>query len=362
MNQIRRKRRLSPLETGIIGNIAYLLIVVILKSIFDIIGRSGSFNYLFNGVELGIVAIFWIGLFALNFKNIYAGEKAQSIKYIFVIMIPIVLLTITFTIVSMYFPGQDSNSIWNQFSFLGAPTIFWYLPFGLIYQLIENYVSIFVFFGIAIIMTIIFQSIGIILGRVIGRKYWEETRIEAQEEAEIEKRMLSKNEQKKIKVKNKRTKGNGIENVGIDQLSDEKINEGFTPAKKQKIMTEVIIRDDQKELDASNMKKKTPLYKNQKPGNNSERIEPNYDLPNRKGIFENVEINQQGSNLDVQDMVENKVGKSVEDDTDLEKKLTEEWKLAHPEEENQDKSFFMETSQVRIISEEDIEEYYRNKK
>ena len=31
-------------------------------------------------------------------------------------------------------------------------------------------------------------------------------------------------------------------------------------------------------------------------------------------------------------------------------------------EETNDKSFLMETSAVRIINEEDIEEYYRNKK
>lgn len=109
--------------------------------------RTSDFNYLFNGIQLLTVGAFWITLLVICFKNISGNEKPKAFRYVLYSLVPIIVLTATLTVVSIMFPGQDTNSIWNQFAFIAAPTIFWYLPYGLIYQLIGGETSIFIWSG-----------------------------------------------------------------------------------------------------------------------------------------------------------------------------------------------------------------------
>lgn len=360
MNQIKRKRRLSALEAAVLGNILYIVLVLIFKNIFDVI-RTSDFNYLFNGIQLLTIGIFWITLFAICFKSISGNEKPKALRYVLYSLIPIIVLTGTLTIVSTMFPGQDTNSIWNQFAFIAAPTIFWYLPYGLIYQLIGSELSIFVFFGIGIIFTIVFQLIGIGLGRVLGRKYWEETKAEDQRDLEYD--LETKKEKKKTRKKSRMPKR---ESIGLEGLSNEQINEGFTPKEPETMnMTEVIIDDTYAAPERTN-----------------------YNKPRRgkseSGIFETidpVEEEKSFSSEKVKSSYEAELKPAampeISTETGINKAQSEtvgDWNLSHPIEmehlhkglnqhkETDDKSFLMETSAVRIINEEDIEEYYRNKK
>lgn len=402
MNQIKRKRRLTAIETAVLGNILYLIIVTIFKSVFDIIGRTNSFNYLFNGLELAVIGLFWILLFGRNFKNVYAGEKPQYLKYIFFALIPIVILTVALTLVSLLWPGQDTNSIWNQFAFLAAPTIFWYLPYGLIYQLVGNYVSIFTFFGIALCSTILFQIIGIILGRATGRKYSEETRV-----AEEEKRISAKT--KKVKNKrDKKTKRNQEVSIGMERLSEEMINEGFRPGEQESMMmTEVIIEDaTQREKEAISIisteeiigdeisipiaKASESLFIKETLETKTKTVKLQTELAEETGLFTKVEtiddmeaflVGNNGNNNQpivdrvVEEVVETSVIEEITKETvTLGTSVSDEWQLTHPmdldkikeeldqHQKKEDKSFFMETSKIKIINEEDVEEYYRNKK
>ncbi|MBU4438744.1 MAG: hypothetical protein L6276_01195, partial [Acetobacterium sp.] len=77
MNQIKRKRRLSALEAAVLGNILYIVIVLIYKNVFDAI-RTSDFNYLFNTIQFITVGAFWITLFAICFKSISANEKPKA--------------------------------------------------------------------------------------------------------------------------------------------------------------------------------------------------------------------------------------------------------------------------------------------
>lgn len=61
-------------------------------------------------------------------------------------------------------PGTNFTSAWNEFTFLVAPTIFWYLPYGLIYHFIGSAIPIVVYFIICLILVIVFQGIGIAMG------------------------------------------------------------------------------------------------------------------------------------------------------------------------------------------------------
>ncbi|WP_296561745.1 hypothetical protein [uncultured Acetobacterium sp.] len=360
MNQIKRKRRLSALEAAVLGNILYIVIVLIFKNVFDLI-RTNDFNYLFNGIQLITIGAFWMTLFAVSFKSISGNEKPKAFKYVFYSLIPIIVLTATLTIVATMNPGQDTNSIWNQFTFIAAPTIFWYLPYGLIYQLIGNEVSIFIFFGMALILTIIFQTVGIILGRILGRKYWEETKAEDQRDLEYD--LEAKKEKKKSRRKSKIPKR---ESIGLDGLSDEQINEGFTPKETEAMsMTGVIIEDSYVVAERTNY-----------PKPRKDRIE--------RGLFETIDPDEEEkpfTSKNVPPIYETDIKPaaipeiaSSPDSSKLLSDTDEQWNLTHPNqlddlnksvslhEETDDKSFLMETSAVRIINEEDIEEYYRNKK
>jgi hypothetical protein len=351
MNQIKRKRRLSPLEAAVIGNILYIVLVLIFKNVFDAI-RSDSFDYLFSSVQFIAVAIFWITLFSICFKSIGGNEKPKTFKYVFFSLVPIMLLTTALTLVSSIMPGQDTSSIWNQFALLAAPTIFWYLPYGLIYQLIGSETSIFVFFAIALAFTIAFQVIGIILGRILGRKYWEETK--AEDQRDLEYALESKKEKKKSRKKSKLPKYGSI---GMEGLSNEQINEGFTPRDTDDmIMTEVIFDD---------------AY--------SEQTREKRDK-SETGLFQKVSTTDHDSRLTAERISEIEAMRIQpaaipQLDTDVpETQEKSKWQVPEPvsladlnkglnnQPETEDKSFLMETSAVRIISEEDIEEYYRNKK
>ncbi len=349
MNLIKRKRRLSALEAAALGNILYIVIVLIFKNVFDVI-RTSEFNYLFSGIQLLTVGAFWTILFVICFKNISGNEKPKTIRYVFYSLIPIIVLTGTLTVVSILSPGQETNSIWNQFSFIAAPTIFWYLPYGLIYQLIGNEISIFVFFGIALVFTIAFQMIGIVLGRIIGRNYWEETKAEDQRDLEYD--LEAKKEKKRSRKKSQLPKR---ESIGLDGLSNEQINEGFTP-RETETMTEVIIDDIYAVPERAKAKKQrrpkseTGLFETIAPRPNEKPFKVENALP-----FDEHEIKPAAMPEITAETVAN-------------------WNLTQPIElenlnkglnqhqETDDKSFLMETSAVRIINEEDIEEYYRNKK
>lgn len=360
MNQIKRKRRLSALEAAVLGNILYIVIVLIFKNVFDQI-RTSDFNYLFNGIQLLTIGAFWITLFAICFKNISGDEKPKTLRYMLYSLIPIVILTGTLTVVSTMFPGQDTSSIWNQFAFIAAPTIFWYLPYGLIYQLIGSEISIFVLFAIGLVLTIVFQVIGIVLGRLLGHKYREETKAEDQRDLEYD--LETKKEKKKPRKKSRMPKR---ESIGLDGLSNEQINEGFTPnAPETMNMTEVIIDDNYVAPERTNYKKprrgksETGLFEAIDPIAeeklfSAERVQPAFESEIKPAAMP--------------DITTAAVSSKAQSET------VGDWELSHPielenlnkgqnqHEETDDKSFLMETSAVRIINEEDIEEYYRNKK
>ncbi|KNZ42565.1 hypothetical protein [Acetobacterium bakii] len=364
MSQIKRKRRLTAIEAAILGNILYLIIVILFKSAFDYIGRTGGFNYLFNSIELAAVGLFWIILFGQNFKNIYAGEKPRALKYIFFMLTPIVLLTIALTLVSLFWPGQDTNSIWNQFSFIAAPTIFWYLPYGLIYQLIGDYVSIFAFFGIALGITVLFQIAGMAIGRVLGRKYREET----VEQVAVEEKFDSKAKKEKKKWR-KKDKKKPQPSIGMERLSEESVHEGFRPVEQESVkMTEVHI-DDEPSEEAFYVPKVTieDAFGGGMLGPDTVKSEPLF-------IKEPPIENPVAEAITTEAVEASAANKKSEVGAELESRLLAEWKMTHPDEmekipeepskpeEKGDKSFFMETSKIKIIDEDDIEEYYRNKK
>ena len=156
------------------------------------------------------------------------------------------------------------------------------------------------------------------------------------------------------------------ESIGLEGLSNEQINEGFTPkASETMSMTEGILDDAYAETERTNYRKprrgksETGLFEEIDPIPDekifsTEKAQPAYEAEIKPAAMPEITI----------DTVNGKSQSETVDD----------WNRTHPidlenlnkglkeHEETDDKSFLMETSAVRIINEEDIEEYYRNKK
>lgn len=344
MNQIIKKRRLSPLETSIFGNVIYILLVLVFKNIFDAVASSG-FNYVVSSLQLIVIGLFWIGLFVMSFKNIYAGEKKRYFSYVLYTLLPILILTTTVTVVTLFAASETTGAIWNQFTFLAAPTIFWYLPYGIIYQVTGATITIFVLFGIGLIMTILFQMIGIVIGRLLGRKYWLETKQEIVESEEIQ-------EKKERAKKRKKQPKNQREFIGMDKFSEEITNESFKPEKPER-MTQVIIEDsNQSKRNISTKDQKDKLF--QKVSSDKLAVDKKSEIRQEEPQVPPLETPKPASIPILEDA--DQIGKDI--------RITEEGVLRNDnraDREERDKSFLTETSQIKVISEEDIKEYYRNK-
>lgn len=163
-NNYRIKKRMGAFESALLGNVLYILGVLIFKVILDLIGTAGGYNMIFGAVEFSVMSLFWVAFNWLMFRNVADGKKGGYARYIFYSCLPIIIFTIGTAVIMYGFPGQGFSATWNQFSFVVAPTLFWYLPFGLIYHFLGGILPMAAYFGIYLLWVIVLQAIGIAAG------------------------------------------------------------------------------------------------------------------------------------------------------------------------------------------------------
>ncbi len=163
-NDYRIKKRIGAFEAALLGNVLYILGVLIFKVLLDWIGTPGQYNVILGAVEFGTMSAFWIVFNWLMYRNVADGKKGGFGRYIFYTCLPIFIFTIGSLVIMVLFPGQGFSSTWNQFSFVIAPTLFWYLPFGLVYHFVGSLVPMAAYFAICLVWVILLQGIGIALG------------------------------------------------------------------------------------------------------------------------------------------------------------------------------------------------------
>ncbi len=176
-NVYRLKRRMSPIESALAANLIYIILVLIFKVINDgLAGMSDTvqYNYVLGGVELAVAVVFWIGYNWYIFRQASPKKQGSYAGYIFLTMLPIMVLTIAMILVVYLVPGNSFTTAWNQFSFLVAPTVFWYMPFGLLYATVGQMLPIAVFMLMCFILVVAFQVVGIAVGSSQRRKMREE--------------------------------------------------------------------------------------------------------------------------------------------------------------------------------------------
>lgn len=183
-NMYRLKRRMTPIESALAANLFYIIIVLIFKKLTDLTASGDSYNYFLGAVELIVTAVFWIGYNWVIFRRASHKKQGSYAGYIILTMLPIFVASVMMTLAIYLMPGTTFGRAWNEFTFLVAPTVFWYMPFGILYAFIGKSLPMIVFVFICFILVIVFQIIGI----AIGSKQRQHMREEAErEELEMQK-------------------------------------------------------------------------------------------------------------------------------------------------------------------------------
>lgn len=79
---------MSPIETALLGNLIYIVLVLILKNVLDLIGNDGNYKLWFGAIELVITAGYWIILNWFLFRNPASHQDGSYAKYIFSVCCP----------------------------------------------------------------------------------------------------------------------------------------------------------------------------------------------------------------------------------------------------------------------------------
>lgn len=199
MNNFYLKRRLTPMGAALLGNFIYLVLCVIMQEVFQPSNMAGNdYNIIIGIVELVVAVGFWIVFYYLTFRRHISAHGSPYWQYIFFSVLPIFLITLAGGILLYFFPVNDFSSIWNEFSFLMAPMIFYYIPFGLLFKIFGSSIPIILFLGICLILMMLAQVLGIALGGNNRKQLEAKLEKQAQKAALAHQQMLEKLEKEKL--------------------------------------------------------------------------------------------------------------------------------------------------------------------
>ncbi|SDX85694.1 hypothetical protein [Eubacterium barkeri] len=161
----RNRRKINAINTALAANFSYIVIVLIFKGIFDALGlgNTGSYHLIFGGIEFVVVSVFLIAFNWVSFKDASLESNGTYGRFLLLEMIPIGMMTLV-TIVLTYVGTNGSfNADWNVATFIVAPTLFWYLPFGIIFNF-ASMIPLAAFMAICLVYMIGLQFIGFAIG------------------------------------------------------------------------------------------------------------------------------------------------------------------------------------------------------
>jgi hypothetical protein len=160
----RNKRKLNAITTALMGNFLYILVVLILKGILDALGNTGTYHLVYGIVEFVLISLFLVLFNWLSFRNAAKEDNHAFGKYLILAMIPILVMTIISIIVTYAGTSGDFSGNWNAMTFAISPTLFWYLPYGLIYFLTGSTIPIAAFMFICLVYMILLECLGYAMG------------------------------------------------------------------------------------------------------------------------------------------------------------------------------------------------------
>ncbi len=160
----RNKRKLNAITTALSANFLYIIIVLIFKGILDLMGNDGNYGVVFGVIELVLVSIYFIAFNWLSFQNASEENSKEYGRFLLLEMIPITVLTIASIVLIYVGDGGSFSADWNAMTFIIAPSLFWFLPFGLVYHFMSGMMPIAIFMVTCIVYIIVLQCIGYAMG------------------------------------------------------------------------------------------------------------------------------------------------------------------------------------------------------
>ena len=227
MKQInyRNRRKINPINRALMANFTYILMILIFKGIFDAsgMGNAGSYNMVFGGIEFAVMSVFLIVFNWISFKDTSIDSNKTYSRFLIHELIPIVVMTILTIAVTYLMNSQSFSAQWNVATFVIAPTLFYYLPYGFLYNFLSM-LPLAAFMGICLVYMILLQFIGFLMGSK-SRAYAKERE---------QKRMI---QERKIMERQNKMAREAAENTGVispqPQIDFEKPRLKMEPPKKK---------------------------------------------------------------------------------------------------------------------------------
>lgn len=162
--ELKLSRKFRVVSSALMSIAGYLLLVMILNGIQGLLSTDG-YNAVFGIAQIIIVTLYWILLNWALTKNTGGtkGMRAQY-AYLFMTLIPIIIFTVITMLLVYAFPTTNFTASWNGLTFAGAPTLYWFLPYGYLYYMVGHFIPIGLFLAICIVYNFAVETIGIILG------------------------------------------------------------------------------------------------------------------------------------------------------------------------------------------------------
>lgn len=183
----RNKMKVNHTITALLGIFFYVLLVLILKTIQNWIDVGTTGMTIFGVFKLIIVMAFFIFYSWWNFKSASQETFGTFLKYLVLMMIPFLVMTIITIILTYTASNSSFGSNWNAVTFFIAPTVFCFIPFGIIYQVMSS-LPVAVFFIICLLFMAVFQIIGFLLGNGSRKFAKERELIRAEQDRKMMKR------------------------------------------------------------------------------------------------------------------------------------------------------------------------------
>lgn len=164
---IRLRRRLNSLSTALIANILNLLLILIFKGILDAgVKSNGSYNMTYGVIELVVIVGFWIYFTYAAFKSSTDDDDNQVFgKYLLYSLLPTVIMAVLTTVIILKgHPGIRFLKVWNAFTFVVSPTLYLFLPFGVLSVWLGSRVPFIAFMFICIGVIAAAQAVGYAFG------------------------------------------------------------------------------------------------------------------------------------------------------------------------------------------------------
>lgn len=157
-------KRMSIFNAALFVNIGYLIVVLILKGIQGLVTSDGVYSTVFGITEFVVAAIYWIGFNWILFRKADVSDYSRKAIYIIMNLLPAIIFTLLTIFIMYVTPGYDFSTAWNQFTFVIAPTLFWYLPYGYLFYATGMMLPIAAMMIICLLFAGVMQFIGVMIG------------------------------------------------------------------------------------------------------------------------------------------------------------------------------------------------------